>query len=170
MQMRQDSIIQHRERVVTDGLLQIQRFRTSLLGMLSLLLFQFLLGMAVNLFVTITRHHPGANAGEFFGGAAQSVFWASTQGPIVLILHAVLGVLLMINSVVILVKSLRLGLRSAPVWAIIGAIGIVAAGFNGASFLSYDHDVKLLPDGCRLRTCRGCVHVAVVCVAFDCET
>jgi hypothetical protein len=35
--------------------------RDQFLGTLIFLMIQFLLGMAVNLFVTITTNHPGAN-------------------------------------------------------------------------------------------------------------
>lgn len=120
----------------------MQKFRGSVLGMLSMLIAQFLLGMAVNLFVTITRDHPGANAHEFFGGAVRSIFWASTQGPLVLILHAILGILLAINSVVVLIQSFRLSSTSTRVFAALGVVGIIAAGFNGASFLNYNHNVN----------------------------
>ena len=120
----------------------MDRFRRNLLGMLSMLILQFLLGMGVNLFVTLTRHHPGANPPEFFSGAARSVGWALTQGPLLLILHTVLGLLLFINSIVLLVAAFRLPSTAVRVLAGIGALGIVAAGFNGASFLSYNHDVN----------------------------
>jgi hypothetical protein len=120
----------------------MQRFRGNLLGILSMLILQFLLGMGVNLFVTITRHHPGANPPEFFGGAVQSVFWAATQGPVVLILHTILGLLLVINSVVILVGAFRLPSTATRVLASFGVLGIVGAGFNGASFLNYNQDVN----------------------------
>lgn len=120
----------------------MQRFRGNVLGMLSMLIIQFLLGMAVNLFDTLTRHHPGANASEFFGGAVQSVFWGLTQGPILLILHVILGLLLAINSAVILIAAFKFPSTATRVLATLGLIGIVAAGFNGASFLNYNHDVN----------------------------
>ena len=119
-----------------------QRFRGSLLGMLSMLIVQFLFGMGVNLFVTITRDHPGANPPDFFTGAGQSVFWAATQGPVALIFHAVLGLLLAINSIVILIQAFRLDSSATRVVAALGALGIIAAGFNGASFLNYNHDLN----------------------------
>jgi len=120
----------------------MQRLRGQLLGMLFMLIAQFLLGMAVNLFVTITRHHPGANPSEFFSGAAKSVFWAISQAPVLLILHAILGLLLAVNSIVILVAAFRLPSTAVRVLAALGALGIIGAGFNGASFLNYNHDVN----------------------------
>lgn len=41
-----------------------------------LLLAQFVLGMAYNLFVTIPAHHPGAHPSNYLTGSAQSIGWA----------------------------------------------------------------------------------------------
>ena len=71
-----------------------QILRVQFLGQQIVLMVQFLLGMAVNLFVTITRNHPGANPHEYFGGVVQSVTWATLHGPVLLILHTILGLLL----------------------------------------------------------------------------
>ncbi len=120
----------------------MQRFRGSVFGIVVLLIAQFLLGMAANLFVTVTRHHPGANASNFFGGSVQSVFWALTQSPAVLILHAILGILLFLNAIVILVRSFQLDSRFIRTAAILGFLGIIVAGFNGAAFLDYNHDIN----------------------------
>jgi hypothetical protein len=45
-----------------------EQMRNQFLGTLVFLIVQFLLGMAVNLFVTIPTNHPGANPPEYFGG------------------------------------------------------------------------------------------------------
>jgi len=104
------------------------------------LLVQFLLGMAVNLFVDIPRNHPGANPPEYFSGVAQSVTWAILQGPVLLILHASLGLLLLVASIVLFVQAVRSGPRSFAVASGIGAFAILGAGFNGGSFLNYNQD------------------------------
>jgi hypothetical protein len=57
-----------------------------MVGVIVLLLVQFLLGMAVNLFVTIPTNHPGSQPPEYFGGVVQSVTWAVLQGPLLLVL------------------------------------------------------------------------------------
>ena len=66
--------------------MQDERLRESTrIGFLMALLFlvvQFLLGMAVNLFVKIPTNHPGANPPEYFGGVVQSVTWALLHGPL----------------------------------------------------------------------------------------
>jgi hypothetical protein len=50
-----------------------RQLRISFLFALVMLIAQFLLGMAVNLFVKIPTDHPGYNPPEYFSGAAQSV-------------------------------------------------------------------------------------------------
>jgi hypothetical protein len=90
------------------------RFRATLAFALEALIAQFLLGMAVNLFVTIPTDHPGANPPEYFGGVVTSVSWAILHGGLWLTLHGALAAL--------------------------GFIGVLAAGFNGGSFLNYHAD------------------------------
>lgn len=104
------------------------------------LLVQFLLGMAVNLFVDIPRNHPGANPPEYFSGVVQSVTWAILHGPVLLILHATLGLLLVVAGIVVFVQAVRSGPRSFAVATGIGAFAILGAGFNGGSFLNYHED------------------------------
>jgi len=120
----------------------MQRFRGNVLGILSMLIAQFLLGMAVNLFITIAPDHPGSNPSEFFSGAARSVAWAVSQSPVVLILHAVLGILLVINCIVVLIGAFRFPSTALRVLAGLGAAGIIGAAINGASFLNYNHDIN----------------------------
>jgi hypothetical protein len=110
------------------------------LVMLVWLLVQFLLGMAVNLFVEITRNHPGANPPEYFGGVVQSVTWAVLHGPFLLELHAVLGLLLVLGAIALFVLATRSGPRSFAIANGVGAFSILAAGFNGGSFLNYNQD------------------------------
>jgi hypothetical protein len=57
---------------------------------------QFLLGMAVTLFVTIPTDHPGTNPPEYFSGVVTSVRWAILHGGLWLALHAVWGLLLVL--------------------------------------------------------------------------
>lgn len=105
-----------------------------------LLVVQFLLGISVNLFVSITRNHPGANPPEYFAGVVQSVAWAILHGPVLLILHAGLGLLLVVASIGLLAGAIRSRVRGLIVAASLGAFGVLAAGFNGGSFLNYNED------------------------------
>jgi hypothetical protein len=111
----------------------------SLTALLALIA-QFLLGMAVNLFVQIPEHHPGAKPPEYFGGVVQSVTWAVVQGPVLLQMHATLGLVLVVASVYVLVQGIatrRTGLVTATAFGFLGTVG---AGFNGGSFLNYNED------------------------------
>jgi hypothetical protein len=119
---------------------ELARVRRTAFGMILGLMIQFGLGMTVNLFVTVTRNHPGANPSEYFSGAAQSVVWAVTQGPFFVAAHVVWGTLLFVGGIVLAVGGWRTGRRGLRAATILGALMILAAGFNGASFLNYGED------------------------------
>jgi hypothetical protein len=117
-----------------------RRLREGLLANLMFLVIQFLLGMGVNLFVQVPTNHPGSNPSEYFSGVAQSVTWALLHGHPLLILHAALGLLLVLNSIRILFDGISVRTRSAILTGSFGAFGVIAAGFNGGSFLNYHQD------------------------------
>jgi hypothetical protein len=125
---------------MTDMTRERQRLRQQFLGQVIILVVQFLLGTAVNLFVTITRDHPGANPPEYFGGVVQSVTWATLHGPLLLILHSILGLLLVLNAFGLLIRAIRTRTRNLITVTAFGAFGILAAGFNGGSFLNYNEN------------------------------
>ena len=108
-------------------------FRQTLGFALALLSVQFLLGTAVNLFVTIPPNHPGANPPEYFGGVVVSVQWAILHG-------AVWGLVLVLASVGALVQAIRLGGGGRITLAALGFVGVLGAGFNGGSFLNYNQN------------------------------
>jgi hypothetical protein len=118
----------------------IERIRTGYFVLLMIMVAQFLLGMAVNLFVTIPTSHPGANPPEYFGGVADSVTWAILHGPGLLQAHAALGLLLVLFSVNSLAQAIQVRTRRVILPASLGALGVAAAGFNGGSFLNYNQD------------------------------
>ncbi len=115
-------------------------FRTTLGFALGMLIIQFLLGMAVNLFVKIPANHPGANPPEYFGGVVTSVTWAILHGGLWLQLHGAWGLVLVIGAIGTLVQAIRLGGGSRITLAALGFIGVVGGGFNGGSFLNYNQD------------------------------
>jgi hypothetical protein len=117
-----------------------QRMRDQFLGTLIFLIVQFLLGMAVNLFVTIPTDHPGARPPEYFSGVAQSVTWAILHGHVLLQIHAVVGLLLVLQAFGLLVTAIRARSRDLIIVTSLGAVGVLAAGFNGGSFLNYNQD------------------------------
>jgi heme A synthase len=113
-------------------------------GLLIALLVQFALGMYTNLFVNIPLNHPGHGANDFFAGSYHSVVWAETSkhAPLILGFHGGLGLLLVLGSLWLAVLAIR-GRRAGFVWAaVLGALFILGAGFNGASFLNYNKDAN----------------------------
>ena len=107
-----------------------------------MLVIQFLLGVAVNLFVKIPDQHPGSNPPEYFSGVAQSSTWAILHGHILLALHAGFGLVLVLAAVGTLVQGIRSRQRGILLCTVFGFIGIGGAGFNGGSFLNYREDVS----------------------------
>jgi hypothetical protein len=104
-----------------------------------LLLIQYLLGMAVNLFVTLPGRHPGAGAGNYFTGVVSGLGWVIPSGPGWAAAHAAFGLALVVAAFVVLALTRRPGGRLATATSVLGALAIVGAGFNGASFLNYGH-------------------------------
>ena len=111
---------------------------------LILLAAQFLIGMLVNLFVTVPASHPGANAPEYFSGVVQVVAWALFNAQWQLLVHVALGLLIFLLSIVLLVLAIVSRRGAWITISILGFIGIIGAGFNGASFMNYGHDFSSL--------------------------
>jgi hypothetical protein len=107
--------------------------------LLFLMLVQFMLGMTVNLFVQIPSSHPGSNAANYFGGVVTVVPWALGNGNFWLRVHVAVGLVLLLGALLTLVRSTRAHGRWLTV-GILGFIGVLAAGFNSASFLIYHED------------------------------
>jgi hypothetical protein len=114
--------------------------RVSFLYALVMLIAQFMLGMAVNLFVKIPTDHPGSNPPEYFTGVAQSVTWAILNGHIFLAVHAGFGLVLVIAAIGTMVQAIRTRRRGIMLSAAFGFIGVLGAGFNGGSYLNYHQD------------------------------
>lgn len=129
-------------------------------GLLIALLVQFGLGMYVNLFAYIPLNHPGHGANDFFAGSYHSVAWAETSphAPLTLAFDAGLGLLLVLGSLWLAVLAIG-GRRAGFVWAaVLGALFILGAGFNGSSFLNYNHDANSYRDGAAVRRRRPVLH------------
>jgi hypothetical protein len=116
--------------------------RRQVFGASFLILVQSGIGMFVNLFVTIPKRHSGAHAQNYATGSLKSLLWAIDHGAVTLAVHTVLGVLLAIMVIGIVARSLRFPRRSIALWAILGALLTVGAGFNGASFLDYNKNAS----------------------------
>ncbi len=105
-----------------------------------LLLVQYLLGLVTNLFVSLPANHPGANSPDYFGGLVPAIAWVISQGSIWAAVHAAFGLALVVGAVALAVVAVRVRIPAYAATAIGGALAIIGAGFNGASFVIYGHD------------------------------
>lgn len=121
---------------------KFERLRMQAFGAIVLICVQAGLGMFVNLFVRIPKHHSGSNPSEFFSGSTRSVVWAIGHGAIALTLHVVLGLLLALMVIGIVARALTVGRRAVAIWSVLGALGTIGAGFTGAGFLDFNQDVS----------------------------
>lgn len=103
--------------------------------MVVLLLAQFLLGIATNLYVTIPKDHPGTSGG-YFSGIGNGLGWAIGSGPIPLAIHAALGSALVLVAITVMVLAVHSRARRWIVCGLIGLVAIIAAWFNGVSFIN----------------------------------
>ncbi len=111
--------------------------RRMVLGTAVLIVIQIAVGIVVNLYVTVPPRHPGSHPANYFSGSFHSVVWALGHGAVALVIHASLGLALVVVSFVIAVRALSLGSRPVSVTYVLGFLFVVGAGFNGASFLDF---------------------------------
>lgn len=104
----------------------------------ALLFVQYLLGMAVNVFVVIPAEHPGANAADYFSGAASGLGWVIASGPGWAAGHAAFGLALIVAAVAAVVLARGRG-RTAVGLPVVGLLAVIGAAFNGVSFVDYGH-------------------------------
>jgi hypothetical protein len=114
------------------------------LGAVLLVLIQAAIGMVVNLYVTIPARHPGARPANYFSGSASSVGWAFTHGASALAIHATLGLGLVVLVIGVAVRSFAVTGWPVRAWSILGALLVIGAGFNGASFLDFNQSLSSL--------------------------
>jgi hypothetical protein len=114
------------------------------LAVLILLLGQFAIGMATNLYARIPARHPGAHPSNYLSGSLHSVGWAISSGPAVLAAHAALGLFLVLVALHVLTLAIGTRRRATTVAATLGAGFIIGAGFNGASFLDFNNNTSSL--------------------------
>jgi hypothetical protein len=114
------------------------------LAVVILLLGQFVIGIAANLYARIPARHPGAHPANYLSGSVHSVGWAISSGPAVLAAHAALGLFLVLVALRVLMLAIGTRRRATTVAAVLGAGFIIGAGFNGASFLDFNNSTSSL--------------------------
>jgi len=102
--------------------------------MLGLLLLQLVIGVFVNLFVTVPNGHPGSGQ-TILRGAFTGLGWAIASGLTSLALHVLVGLLVGLGSIVVLVVAIRSGRRGWMTVAIVGLLATLYAGLNGLVFM-----------------------------------
>jgi hypothetical protein len=123
---------------------EARTLRRMLLAAILLVLVQAGLGMVVNLYVTVPAHHPGARAANYFAGSLHSVTWAIAHGAPWLAVHATLGLVMVVVAVGAAVHAVRSGRRAVGGWSVLAGLFVIGAGFNGASFLDFAHNISSL--------------------------
>jgi hypothetical protein len=103
----------------------LARVRRASLVVLVLLLAEYVLGMYVNLYVTV----PAVDHGHSVGSAI-------SNGPVILSAHAVIGLLLGLSALAVLVLSVLARRPSIIAVSVAGLIALAVASLAGSSFTS----------------------------------
>ena len=103
--------------------------RGNSLGISLMLIAEYGLGIGVNLYVRV----PAADRGN---GLASAVGRALTSQPVLLAIHAGLGLLLLFAAVNVLIRAIRARHRFAIAASVTGLLAITSAAVSGANFVS----------------------------------
>ena len=108
---------------------QLGVLRRMCLGMAIALLVQYALGMVVNLYVTLPARDQG-------GGILTAVGRALANGPAAVAIHAGLGLLLIVGSINLVVRSAQARHRPLIWLSAVSLLAILGAALNGAAFVN----------------------------------
>ena len=108
---------------------RIRRLRGNSLGISLMLIAEYGLGIGVNLYVGV----PAADRGN---GLASAAGRALTTQPVLLAMHAGLGLLLLATAASVLTRAIRARHRFAITASATGLLAIAGAAVSGASFVS----------------------------------
>ena len=108
---------------------QLDILRRMSLGMALALLVQYALGMVVNLYVTLPARDHG-------GGILAAVGRAFANGPAAVAIHAGLGLLLIVGSINLVVRSVQSRHRVLIWLSSVSLLSILGAALNGAAFVN----------------------------------
>jgi len=118
--------------------------RRMTLGIAVLVIAQMSVGMIVNLYVTVPVHHPGAQPANYFDGSLHSVAWAIGHGAPALAIHTSLGLAVAAIAIWVAIRAVRLRSGGVAFASVLAAALVIGAGFNGASFVDFNHNVSSL--------------------------
>jgi hypothetical protein len=127
--------------------------RKTSLGLSIALLVQYALGMWVNLYVTVPKRDHG-------GGVPAAIGRALSNGPAALAVHAGLGVILVVGSIVLVIRAARARYRLTIVTSVVSLLAVAGAAGSGAAFVNTGNDGASL--GMALLTA-----VALVCFLLN---
>jgi hypothetical protein len=130
-----------------------------------LLLAQYLLGMVVNIYVVLPSRHPGAHASNYFSGVASGIGWLIPDGPAWAAAHAAFGLALVIAAYAAIALARGQRSRVYLVSAIVGALAITGAAFNGVSFLNYGQAFSSMIMAGLWALALGCYLTGLFCAA-----
>jgi hypothetical protein len=99
------------------------------LGLVVALLVQYALGMVVNLYVTVPARDHG-------GGVLAAIGRAFANGPAALAIHAGLGLLILLGTINLVVRSV-LSRRRPLIWlSAVTLLAVLGAASSGATFVN----------------------------------
>lgn len=107
--------------------------RRTNLGMGIAVVVQYALGIVVNLYVTVPARDQG-------GGFLAAIGRALANGPVALGLHAGLGLLLVLGSISLVVRSVLSRNRALIVLSVVFLLALLGAASSGASFVNSGDD------------------------------
>ena len=107
---------------------QLEGLRRASLAALVLLVVQYGIGIAVNLYVTVPKSDHG-----------QTIVKVISTGPAGLTVHVVLGLLLILAAIGLVVQAVIARHRALIVTSVIGLLALAGAAAQGASFVGNGH-------------------------------
>jgi hypothetical protein len=114
--------------------------RRSSFGVAVGLLIQYAVGLWVSVYVTVPARDQG-------GGIFAAVGRALANGPAALALHAALGLLLLVGSIVLVVRAVAARDRFFIVTTAISLLAVLGAAGSGAAFVNNGQDGASLTMG-----------------------
>ena len=109
----------------TAATVGLTRVRRASLVALVLVVAEYVIGMYVNLYTTIPRADHGHDVGT-----------AISNGPVMLSIHAVVGLLLGLGALAVLVQAIRSRRPAVIAWSAVGLVALAMASVAGSGFTS----------------------------------